>query len=149
MKTRLLKISMLATVLMFLFAGASWADRDRGRHRDSRPAKRIEAKHHRGRDHHRPARYRHKIKRYRKHFYRHHHRHHYRKRPALRYWRHHRFYHRHKWIRRHRPDYRHDRFYSENSYEDDAPDAPFNEFSIAATISEPGVEFTIGTKRTW
>jgi len=98
MKTRLLKISMLATVLMFLFAGASWADRDRGRHRDSRPAKRIEAKHHRGRDHHRPARYRHKIKRYRKHFYRHHHRHHYRKRPALRYWRHHRFYHRHKWI---------------------------------------------------
>ena len=49
---------------------------------------------------------------------------------------------RHKWIRNNR------RIYSDKYYEDNAAES-YNEFSVAATISEPGGEFSISTKRTW
>jgi len=137
MKTRLLKISILIVGLMFVFTAASWADNGKTGHRKYAPEKRIQAKNHGGRSYRQPVDYKHKIIRYNKHYYR--------QRPAQRPMKH-KFYHRKQWIKKHRPLYRHGRHYSDNSYEDDAA---YNEFSIAATISDPGVEFSIGTKRTW
>ena len=134
MKTKLLKVSMLAAVLIFVFAGASWADGRKNRHYSYSPEKRIRAKLHGVAKYHQPVHYKHKMNRHHKRLYK---KHHYRHRPAHRY-RHHIFYHRHH--------YRHQRYYGENSYDDDPS---YNEFSIAATISEPGIEFSIGTKRTW
>lgn len=143
MKKTVLKISMLIAGLIFVFTSASWADSGKNRHRKYTPEKRIHAKHHRASSYHQPVR-----NKYQKHYYK---KHHNRHRPAQRS-RYHKFYHRKRWIQKHRQlqrlrrHYRHDRHYSDNSYEDDAA---YNEFSIAATISEPGVEFSIGTKRTW
>ena len=45
MKTKLLKMSMLAAVLIFVFTGASWADGRKNRHQSYAPEKRIRAKH--------------------------------------------------------------------------------------------------------
>ena len=151
MKTRLLKISMLIVGLMFLFTAVSWADGGRKRYRKHGPEKRIHAKHHDGGFYHRPVRHgdRHKIKKlhkfyHRKKWVRKHRQYHRNK------WiRKHRRHHRHKMIRKHRHYWRHHRHYSDNTYDDGASDAVYNEFSIAATFSEPGVEFSIGTKRTW
>ncbi len=131
MKTKLLKISMMIAGLIFIFTGASWADSGKNRQRHSGTEKRIESKHPGGSSYNRPVRYRPKIKGHPEHFYRH--------RPAVRN-RWHQFYHRNRWIQKHRPYYRHGRYYSENSY---------NEFSIAATVSEPGVVFSIGAKSAW
>jgi len=142
MKKTLLKISMLIAALIFVFTSASWADSGKRSHRKYVPEKRIQAKHHGGSAYHRPVHHKQKFNRHDKRYYKNHP---YRLRPAQRN-RLHRFYHRKQWIKKHRPHYRHDRSYSDNSYEDDAS---YNEFSIAATISEPGVEFSIGTKRTW
>ena len=147
MKTRLLKISMLVVGLMFVFTAASWADGGRERYRKHGPEKRIHAKHFDGGAYHRPVRHgnKHKIKGHHK-FY-----------PRKKWIRKHRQYHRNKWIRKHRRHLRHKwirkhrhywrdhRHYSDTSYDD----AAYNEFSVAATFSEPGVEFSIGTKRTW
>jgi len=149
MKKTILKISMLIAGLIFVFTSASWADNGKNRHRKYAPQKRIQAKHHSGSSYHRPVQYKHKVNRHNKHYYK---KHHNRHRPAVRSGQH-KFYHRKRWIQKHkqlqrlRRYYRHDRRqYSDNSYEGDAA---YNEFSIAATISEPGVEFSIGTKRTW
>ncbi len=147
MKTKLLKISMVLVALIFVLTGASLADSGNNRHRNYAPANRIQAKHHRGSSYRQPVHYKHKVNRHYKRLYK---KHHYRHRPVHRY-RQHRFSNRHKWINKHRHHYRHQRYtsensYSENSYEDDPS---YNEFSIAATISEPGVEFSIGTKRRW
>jgi len=134
MKTKLLKMSMLAVVLIFVFTGASWADGRKNRHHRYAPEKRIRAEHHRVAKDHQPFHYKHKMSRHHKRLYK---KHHYRHRPAHRS-RHHKFYHRHH--------SRHGRYYSENYYYNDAS---YNEFSIAATISEPGKEFSIETKRRW
>ena len=142
MKKTLLKISMLIVALMFVFTGASWADNGKNRHRKSAPEKRIHAKHPGGSSYQQPALNKHKISRHNNHFYK---KHHTPPRPAVRS-RYYKFYHRKRWIQKHRQLQRLRRHYSDNSYEDDAAT---NEFSVAATISEPGVEFSIGTKRTW
>ena len=148
MKKTVLKISMLIAGLIFVFTSASWADSGKNQHRKYTPEKRIQAKHHGGSSYLQPVRYKHQVNRYNKRYYK---KHINRHRPAQRY-RNHKFYHRNKWIQKHRRHLRHKwtrdqrRHYSDNSYEDDAA---YNEFSIAATISEPGVEFSIGTKRTW
>ena len=134
MKTKLLIISLMTAALMFVFTGASWAGSGKNRHGNYRPEKRITSKHHSGRSQHQPVYYKHNIKRHPKTFYKNHR------------YRYHKFYHRNKWIHKNRPHYRHGRYYSENSYDEDTS---YNEFSVAATISEPGVEFSIGTKRTW
>lgn len=150
MKKTVLKISMLIAGLIFVFTSASWADNGRNRHRKYVPEKRVHAKHHGGSSYHRPVKYKHKVYRHHNRYYK---KHHYRHRPAQRY-RNHKFYHRNKWIQKYRRHLRHKwirnhrHLYSDNSYEDDAAEA-YNEFSVAATISEPGVEFSIGTKRTW
>jgi len=142
MKTKLLKISMMLVALIFVFTGASLADSGENRHRNYMPEKRIQVKHHRGSSYRQPVHYKHKVNRYYKRLYK---KHHYRHLPAHRY-RQHGFSNRHKWINKHRHHYRHQRYTSENSYDDDPS---YNEFSLAATISEPGVEFSIGTKRRW
>jgi hypothetical protein len=142
MKTKLLKISMMLVALIFVFTGTSLADSGKNRHRNYTPEKRIQAKHHGGSSYGQPVRYKHKVNRHHKRLYK---KHHYRHRPAHRY-RQPRFNHRHKWINKYRHHYRHQRYTSENSYDDDPS---YNEFSIAATFSEPGVEFSIGTKRRW
>jgi hypothetical protein len=141
MKTKLLKISMLITALMFVFAGASWAEGGKNRQRNKGPEKRIESKGHGGSSYRQPVHYKPKINRHQKHFYKNNR---YRHRPANRY-RYHKFYHRNRWIRNHL-QHRPGRHYSENSYDDDLST---NEFSIATTVSQPGVEFSIGAKRTW
>ena len=142
MKTKLLKISMMITALIFLFTGASWAEGGKNRQRNKGPEKRIESKGHGGSSYRQPVHYKPKFNRNQKHFYKNNR---YRQRPANRY-RDYKFYHRNKWIRKLRPQIRHGRHYGENSYNEDAS---YNEFSVAATINEPGVEFSIGTKRTW
>ena len=148
MKTRLLKISMMIVGLMFVFTAVSWADGGRERYRKHGPEKRIQTIHHNGGFHHRPGH--HQIKRHHGPGHKFYHR------PKWVPW--HRQYHRNKWIHRHRQHHRyqrlhklrqhwrHHRHYSDASYDDEAA---YNEFSIAATFSEPGVEFSIGTKRTW
>lgn len=142
MKTKLLKISLMITALIFLFTGASWAEGGKNRQRNKGPEKRIESKGHAGSSYRHPVHYKPKINRHQKHFYKNNR---YKHRPANRY-RQNKFYHRNKWIRKHRQHYRHDRQYSDNSYDDDLS---ANEFSIATTVSQPGVEFSIGAKRTW
>lgn len=149
MKKTVMKISVLIAGLIFVFTSASWADGGKNRYRQYKAEKRIQAKHHGGSSYQRPVHNNHKFNRHNKHYYK---KHHNRHRPA-RVNKGHKFYHRKKWIQKHRRHLRHKwirnhrRQYSDNSYEDDAP--AYNEFSIAATISEPGVEFSIGTKRTW
>ena len=141
MRTKLLKISMMITALIFLFTGASWAEGGKNRQRNNGPEKRIESKGQAGSSYRQPVHYKPKINRQQKHFYKNNRSRH---RPTNRY-RDHKFYHRNKWIRN-RPQNRHGRHYSENSYDDDSST---NEFSIATTVSQPGVEFSIGAKRTW
>ena len=141
MKTRLLKIGMLIAGLMFVFTATSWADSGRKGYRPG-AEKRIYAKHHDGGFYQQPARHhdKRKIKRIHKFYHR--------KKWVNK----HRQYRRNKWIRMHRLHQRnkwirkHHRHYSDTSYDDDTA---YNEFSVAATFSEPGVEFSIGTKRTW
>ena len=150
MKKTVLKISVLIAGLIFVFTSASWADSGKNGYRKYGVKKQIHSKHNGGGSLHRPAHYKPNVIRHHKPFYYKQHGHH--RRPA--HYRHHNFYHRKRWIQKHRQYLRHKwihhhrRHYSDNSYGDDAAEA-YNEFSIAATISEPGVEFTIGTKRTW
>jgi hypothetical protein len=148
MKKTVLKISMLIAGLIFVFTSASWADSGKKGHRKSWPEKPILAKYNGGGPNHHPVVYKHKVIQGPKHFYK---KRPDRRRPAVRY-KNHKFYHRNKWIQKQRQHLRHKwihnhrRIYSDNSYEDDGA---YNEFSIAATISEPGGEFSISTKRTW
>ncbi len=148
MKMRLLKIGMLIAGLVFVFTATSWADGGRDRYRKHGPEKRIHAKHHDGGFYHRPVHHRdqHKYNGHHKFYPRkkwiHKHRQHHRNKWIRK----HRQHHRNKWIRKHHRYYRHHRHYSDTYYDDDAA---YNEFSVAATFSEPGVEFSIGTKRTW
>jgi hypothetical protein len=150
MKKTVLKISMLIAGLIFIFTSASWADSRKNGHRKYGVEKRIQTKTNGGGSYHRPVVYKQTVIKGPKHFYK---KHHDRHRPAVRY-RNHKFYHRNKWIQKHRRHLRHQwihnhrHLYSVHSYEDDAAVA-YNEFSIAATLSEPGGEFSISTKRTW
>lgn len=148
MKTNLIKISVLTAVLVFVISGASWAEiRKNCQHEGSR-TERIDhnsdrsANYHQSdrqyrhgnyhrrdykRIHHRPA------PKVRRHHYKHH----------RNYNRHHRY--RHKMIRKHYRQYY--RPYRE-SHSETAVESS-NEFSIAATIFEPGFEISVGSKRTW
>ncbi|MBW2439650.1 MAG: hypothetical protein JRH12_04190 [Deltaproteobacteria bacterium] len=141
MKTRLLKIGLLIAGLMFVFTAASWADSRKDRYRKHGPEKGIHAKYNDNGSYHRLVEHPDNHKFYpRKKLIRKHRQYHRNK------WiRKHRRYHPHQWLRKHRPHWRDHRHYSDNSYDD----ASYNEFSVAATFSEPGVEFSIGTKRTW
>ena len=134
MKTRLLKISMLIVGLMFVFTAASWAESGKDRYRKNGAEKRIEAKHFDRGSSQRMVRNQGK-----QNFY---HRNKWVPMP--------RKYHRNQFIRRHRQLqrkkwlHRHYRQYSDNSYDEGGS---YNEFSVAASFSEPGVEFSIGSKR--
>jgi hypothetical protein len=152
MQKRLLKISMLIVGLMFVFTAVSWADSGKNRYRKNGSEKRIHAKQYDGRSYNRPAgqRDRHKIKRFnnfnhRKKWVPKH-----RQYKRNKWIRKHRQHHRNKWIRKHRPLHRkkwlhrHYRHYSDSYYNDDGS---YDEFSLAASFSEPGVEFSIGTRR--
>lgn len=134
MKPKLFKISLMITALIFVFTGASWAGNGKNRQQNNGPEKRIESKGHGGSPYRLPVHYKPKINQnqfYKNNGYRH--------QPAFRY-RYYKFYQRNNWIRNHRPHTWLGRNYSDTSY---------NEFSVAATIREPGAEFSIGTKRTW
>jgi hypothetical protein len=149
MKKTILKISMAIAVLMFVFTGISWAEGGKNRQRQRGSEPRIHSKQDRGKAYHAPARYQHKNNRHHKRVYQKQH-----KRQK--------FYHRNKWIQKNRRNQRHRwykklrrhhrpvRYYGDNAYDNAYEDDPSsNEFSIAATIYEPGVEFSIGAKRTW
>jgi len=148
MKKTVLKISMLIAGLIFVFTSASWADSGKNGHRKSGSEKQIHSKHQSGGSYHQPVVHKHKVIQGHKHFYK---KHNDRHRPALRY-QNHKFYHRKRWVQKHRQHLRqkgirhHRPYYSDNSYEGAGAS---NEFSVAATISEPGGEFSISTKRTW
>lgn len=134
MKPKLFKISLMMTALIFVFTGASWAGNGKNRQQNNGPEKRIESKGHGGSPYRLPVHYKPEINQnqfYKNNGYRH--------QPAFRY-RYYKFYQRNNWIRNHRPHTWLGRNYSDTSY---------NEFSVAATIREPGAEFSIGTKRTW
>ena len=109
MRTKLLKISMMITALIFLFTGASWAEGGKNRQRNNGPEKRIESKGQAGSSYRQPVHYKPKINRQQKHFYKNNRSRH---RPTNRY-RDHKFYHRNKWIRN-RPQNRHGRHYSDS-----------------------------------
>jgi len=142
MKPKLFKISMLIAALIFVFTGASWAGNGKNRQQNNGPEKRIESKGHGGSSYRLPVHYKPEINQHQNQFYKNNG---YRHQPAYRY-RYYKFYQRNKWIRNHRPHTWQGRNYSDNS---DNTDASYNEFSAAATIREPGAEFSIGTKRTW
>ena len=134
MKTTLLKISMLMAVLMFAFAGTSWADSGKNWHGQKGSQKRIYSKPHGGKPDLRPTHYRQKDFRQRNFYHRN------------KWIQKHRQLYKPKWYKNHRPHYRPGQYYGDNAYDDDPAS---NEFSIAATVYEPGVEFSIGAKRTW
>ena len=145
MKQTILKISMAIAVLIFVFTGVSWAEGGKNRQRQRGSEPRIHSKQDRGKAYHKPGRYRQKE-------YRHHKRVYKKQRGYKKFYHRnkwiqkHRRHNKHKWYKKHRRHYRPGQDYGDNTYDDDPSS---NEFSIAATVFEPGVEFSIGAKRTW
>ena len=96
MKSTLLKICMLTAVLLFGFAGASWADNQRGHRGLKGSVKRIHSNDHGGTSHYHPVLHRNKDFQRQKHVYQ---KRHINPRPIHRYW-HYNFYYGSKWIKK-------------------------------------------------
>jgi hypothetical protein len=141
MKKTILKISMAIAVLMFVITGVSWADGGKNRQRNRGSEPRVHSKHDSGRAYRAPVHYKRAYKKQHRNqkFY-----------HRNKWIQKHRRYHRHKWFKKQLRHHRHGRYYGDNAYDNTYEDDPSsNEFSIAATVYEPGVEFSIGAKRTW
>jgi hypothetical protein len=142
MKKTILKISMAMAVLMFVITGVSWAEGGKNRQRNRGSEPRIHSKQGSGKAFRAPARFNHKVYRHPKRAFKKRQKFYHRKKWIQKQ----RRYQKHRWFKKHRRHYRPGRYYGDNAYEDDPSS---NEFSIAATVYEPGVEFSIGAKRTW
>ena len=146
MKTRLLKISVIATLAIILFAGTSWADRGKNRHDGQKQNKHFRSSHQRHDGYHKPSHHcrgwydhhrRHNKKYYDRHWAahraeRHAFKHHLKHHRGLHKNRHHNHY-RHRVIRKH--------------YHKHKPS--HNLFSYKASIFDPGWSITFKTKSRW
>lgn len=143
MKAKLLKMSVITTMVMFLFAGASWADRGKDRHHKQVRNKQIRTEHNRS-DRYRERSYysrrgyehprRHDKKRYVRH-------------PAAHRAERQAFEHRQKYRR---PVHKHDhqrRMVIRKHYHKHKPS--YNVFSFRAPAFEPGWSVTFKTKSGW
>ena len=143
MKAKLLKISVMTTMVLFLFAGASWADRGNNRHHKRDRNKHIRTEHDRRDRYREPSHYNrrgyeHPRHQYKNHFVRH---------PAAHRAERHAFKHRRKY---HRPVYEHDHQRPRvirKHYHKTKPS--FNVFSFRAPAFEPGWSVTFRTKNRW
>jgi len=142
MKSKLLKISMLTAVLIFVFTGASWADSRKNRHHYN-----VQNKHYKAAKYRNPAHYNHGWNKHHRRHYRKNHNRHQQVHRARR----HAYKHRHNYHgpvpRPHR--YHHKPVYKHHHYRHYEHDHSYNEFSIGVLIFEPGFGFSIATKRRW
>ncbi len=143
MKAKLLKMSVMTTAIIFLFAGASWADGGKYRHHKQVGYKHIRTEHDRSDGYHKPSHYssrrhEHSRRHYKKQYDRH--------PPAHRAERH-AFKHRQKY---HRPVHKHDRCRHKVVHKHYHKHKPFyNVFSFRAPVFEPGWSVTFKTKSRW
>ena len=144
MKANLLKISVLATVLIFLSAGASWADRRDNRHHKKAEKKQFRSEYKGSRDYREPShsdrnRYEHPRRHYKKHFDRH--------LAAHRKWKHHARHH-HKY---HRPVHKHDQYrYNKKVHKHYHKHKRSNKvISFRVPDFDPGWSVIIKTKSRW
>jgi len=143
MKAKLLKMSVMTTMVIFLFAGASWADDAKDRHYKQDRNKHIRTEPGRSDGYREPSHnsrrgYEHPRRHYVKHYVRHPavhrtERHAFKHRQRYHSSIHTRDYHRHKVIRKH--------------YHKHKPS--FNVFSYGGSIFEPGWSVTFKTKNRW
>ena len=139
MKTKLLILSILTGVFIFVFSGASWADQ-----RKIRNGHHGRDKHYKSDKYQRQLHYRHGWKKHNRHYYKKH-----------RYYRHRHKYHR-PYYRNHyyyRPYKRHDYYYRRPHHRHHYRDHHYGHgyshsgFSIGTFIYEPGFAFSITTKK--
>ena len=143
MKARLLKLSVITTMVIFLFTGNSWADRGRNRHHHQDRNKHIRIEHDNSHGYHESS-----------HYYRGWHKHprrchkkHYDRRLAAHRAERHAFKHRHEYHRRvHKYDHQRHRVIHKH-YHKHKPS--YNVFSFRAPALEPGWSFIIMTKSRW
>ena len=144
MKAKLLKMSVITTMVMiFLFAGASWADGAKNRHHKQVRNKHIRTEHDRSDRYQEPSHYgrrwyEHPRRHYKKHYDRHPAGH----RAERRAFQHHQKYYRS--VRKH-DRYRHKVIHKH--YHKHKPS--YNGFSYRTPLLEPGWSVTIKTKNRW
>jgi hypothetical protein len=143
MKAKLLKMSVITTMVIFLFAGASWADGAKDRHHKQVRNKHIRTEHDRRDECREPSHYsrrwyEHSRRDYKKHYDRH---------PAAYRAERHAFKHHQKY---HRPVYNYDRYRHKvirKHYHKRKPS--YNGFSFRAPVFEPGWSVSIKSKSRW
>ena len=143
MKAKLPKMGMMTTAIIFLFAGASWADGGKKRYHKQVGNKHIRTEPDRSDGYHKPSHYsprrhEHSRRHYKKQYDRH--------PPAHRAERH-AFKHRQKY---HSPVYNYDRYRHKvirKHYHKRKPS--YNVFSFRAPVFEPGWSVTFKTKSGW
>lgn len=143
MKSTLLKISILATILIFLSAGASWAHREQNKH-----YYKVEKKHYHGEYHGRDRHWKHSHKDHRRYDRpRRHYKRHYNSHRAYHKWGKHYARHHHKY---HRPAYKHDRYCHKRVHKHYRKHKPYyNSYSVKAPAFDRGWSIIIKTKSRW
>jgi hypothetical protein len=143
MKAKLLKISVMTIMVIFLFAGASWADSAKNRHHKHVRNKHIRTEHDKSDRYREPSHnsrrgYEHPRRQYKKHYVRH---------PAAHRAERHAFNHDRRY---HRPVHKHDphrRKVIRKHYHKRKPS--YNVFSFRVPSFEPGWAVTFKTKNRW
>ena len=143
MKAKLLKISVMTIVVIFLFAGASWADGEKNRHHKQDRNKHIRTEHDRSDRYREPSHnsrrsYEYPRRQYKKHYVRH---------PAVHRAERHAFNHDRRY---HRPVHKHDphrRKVIRKHYHKRKPS--YNVFSFRVPAFESGWAVTFKTKNRW
>jgi len=134
MKAKLLKISVMTAAIIFLFAGASWADGGKIRHPKQVRNKHFRSKYNGSNGYQKPphnnrSRYEYPRRHYQKHYDRHLAAH----RVERQAFKHHQKY--------HRPVRKHDHYHIRKP--------SYNVFSFRAPVFEPGWSVTFKTKSRW
>ena len=143
MKANIMKISVLATILIFLSAGASWADHPKKRYYNKVEDKHIRGEYRDGRDYGKRSRFDHDRYDHRRHHYTKHN-----DRHRIAHWNgKHAFKHRHGY---HRPVYKHDHYRHERRHGHYHRHKPvYKTFTFRAPAFEPGWSVTIKSKSGW
>ena len=143
MKAKLLKMSVITTMVMFLFAGTTWADRGKDRHPKEVRNKHIRTENDKNRGPHESSHYNrgwyeHPRHHYKKHYTRHPAAHRAAKNPVKHGQRYHRPVHRHD---SHRPKVIGKHYHKRKP--------SYNVFSFRVPAFEPGWSVTFKTKSGW
>ena len=143
MKAKRLKMSVITTMVIFLFAGASWADGGKNRHHKQVGNEHIRTEHDRGHGYREPSQYNREWYEHRRGHYQKHYDRHLAAHRAER----HAFQHRQKY---HKPVSKHDRYRHKvirKHYHKHKPS--YNLFSYRVPVFEPGWSVSIKTKSRW